>query len=346
MAKKEIVIRHTMDDILACYDDNKYRNPILKPYYLDDRDRNAQINANLLMEMKMIIKSRTDNIDPNDSSLITYIREYLNKVCASNIDEIINKLKLLNYSTQKHFEVLAKELIIKAMNDAMAYRGLESKELTTSQICVKIAGFFYQFCLTEENVKFGSILGQECSQHFRVLTHVTKENNGLFTAFMNKNNQQRINNYKAFVNLIGLLYVSNLFPAKIILTCLTTIKKLILQSNLSQEECDNYFGGYDKLMIHIVSKFNSELNLLEEKQEDELTVVDKAFIGEFFTVFDEVDKLNEEITQSIEKNSKNTDTMSAEKNNTIRKYSVGIHKLNVKKIKELRNKYDSLKQYI
>jgi hypothetical protein len=307
------------------------------------------------MEMKMIIKSRTDNIDPNDSSLITYIREYLNKVCASNIDDMINKLKLLNYSTQKHFEVLAKELIIKSMNDAMAYRGLESKELTTSQICVKIAGYFYPFCLTGEtkdgkddnnNVKFGSVLGQECSKHFKILTHVTKENNGLFTAFMNKNNQQRINNYKAFINLVGLLYVANLFPAKIILTCLSTIKKLILQSNLSQEECDNYYAGYDRLMVHIVSKFNAELNLLKEKQEDDITTADKAFIGEFFTVIDEVDKLNEDITLSIEKSSKNADTTSVEKNNTIRKYSIGIHKLTVKKMQELRNRYEVLKQYI
>jgi len=350
MAKKEILIRHAFDDIMGCYEDNKFRNPSLQAYYMDDRDRNTLINPVLLEEMKIVIKSRSDNIDPNDSSLMTYIREYLNKVCASNVNDIIDKLKVLNYSTQKHFELLAKELITKAMNDAMAYKNLESNtnDLTTSEICVKISQFFYPFCLAKDvdpadkadkadkadsvkadksiGVTFGSILGQECSQHFKILTQITKDNNGLYTAFMNKNNQQRINNYRAFMNLVGLLYVANLFPAKIVLSCLTTIKKLVLQSNLSQEECDNYYAGYDRLMMHITIKFGSDKHR-----------TGTSLAEEFRSVIDPITKLNAEINTAIDSMS---ESQTIEKNNTIRKYSIGIHKLHCKKIQELRAKYE------
>lgn len=335
MSKKEIVIRHTVEDIMGCYEDNMFRTSELAKYFVDEKDRNMPINQDLLDEMRNIVKSRTENIDPNDSSLMSYIREYLNRVCASNVDKIINDLKVLNYSTRKHFELLANELIVKSINDAMGYKGMESKDLTTSEICVKIAHEFYPFFLQDDNVSFGSVLGQHCSKYFKSFTEVSTEG-GVRTAYMNKFNQQRINNFKGLTNLIGLLYVSDLFPAKIIMSCLQMIKRLVIQSDLSQEECDNYYAGYNRLITHLISRF--------EVDDPQTTEVLPHMIEEFFTVIDKVNQLNDEILSMSLKNS-NTDNR-ADRLNSIRKYSISFHKLNMKKLTDLRAKYEILQTRI
>ena len=336
MSKKEIVvIRHAVDDIMGCYDENMFRNPDLTKYFVDEKDRNMPINQNLLDEIRNIVKSRTENIDPNDSSLMVYIREYLNRVCASNVDKIINDLKVLNYSTRKHFELLANELIVKAINDAMGYKGMESKDLTTSEICVKIAHHFYPFYLQDDNVSFGSVLGQYCSKYFKGFTEVTVES-GTKTGFMNKFNQQRINNYRGLTNLIGLLYVADLFPPKIIMSCLQMIKRLVIQSDLTQEECDNYYAGYTRLITHLISRF--------EVEDAETVELLPHLVEEFFTVIDQVDGINNEILSASLKNA-SSDNRS-DRNNSIRKYSISFHKLHMKKLTELREKYDVLQTRI
>jgi hypothetical protein len=336
MTKKEIVIRHTVDDLMGCYEENMFRTPELRDYYVDEKDRNTPIGQNLLDEMRNIIKSRTENIDPNDSSLMTYIREYLNRVCAANVDEIINKLKVLNYSTRKHFDLLANELVIKSLNDAMAYRGLESKDLTTSEICVKIAHHFYPFYLEDDEVSFGSVLGQLCSKYFKSFTQVSQENNGTITAYMNKFNQQRINNYKGLTNMIGLLYISDLFPAKIILSCLTTIKKLVIQSNLSQEECDNYYSGYDRLITHLISRF--------EVKNPHTAELHPHLVEEFFQITDPISEINNEILSTSLENASAENR--SDRNNSIRKYSINIHKLTIKKLGKLKESYVVLNERV
>ena len=332
MSKKEIVIRHTIDDIMGCLEDNMFRMPEFSKYFVDEKNRNVAINQNLLDEMRNIIKSRTDNIDPNDSSLMSYIREYLNRVCATNIESIISDLKRLNYSTRKHFDLLANELITKAINDAMGYKGMESKDLTTSEICVKIAHNFYPFYLEDDEVSFGQVLGQHCSKHFKSFTEVSLDNN-IKTAYMNKYNQQRINNYKGLTNLVGLLYIADLFPSKIVLSCLQVIKKLVIQSDLSQEECDNYYAGYNRLITHIISKF--------EVGDPKTVDIASHLITEFFDIYNQIDQINQEImTVSTANSSADSRT---ERNNSIRKYSITFHKLNMGKLSDLKNKYDILR---
>jgi hypothetical protein len=332
MSKKEIVvIRHAVDDIMGCYDENMFRTSDLSKYYVDEKDRNMPINQNLLDEMRNIVKSRTENIDPNDSSLMVYIREYLNRVCATNVDKIINDLKVLNYSSRKHFELLANELIVKAINDAMGYKGMESKDLTTSEICVKIAHHFYPFYLQDDNVSFGSVLGQHCSKYFKGFTEVSTES-GVKTAYMNKFNQQRINNYRGLTNLIGLLYVADLFPPKIIMSCLQMIKRLVIQSDLSQEECDNYYAGYNRLVTHLISRF--------EVEDPETAELLPHIVEEFYQIIDQIDAINNEILSISLKNASSDNR--ADRTNSIRKYSISFHKLNMKKLTELREKYEVL----
>jgi hypothetical protein len=331
MSKKEIVIRHTVDDIMACYEDNMFRTSDFSKYFADEKDRNMPVNQNLLEEMQNIIKSRTENIDPNDSSLMSYIREYLNRVCALNVDKIINDLQVLNYSTRKHFELLANELIIKSINDAMGYKGMESKDLTTSEICVKIAHHFHRFYIQDDDVMFGSVLGQHCSKYFKGFTDVSTEN-GTKTAYMNKFNQQRINNYKGLTNLIGLLYVADLFTAKIIMSCLQVIKRLVIQSDLSQEECDNYYAGYNRLISRLISRFDVD--------DPETAEVLPHLVEEFFTIIDQIDNINEDILTVSLKNA-SADSRS-DRFNSIRKYSISFHRLNMKKLSDIRAKYDVL----
>lgn len=331
MVKKEMVIRHNIDDIMGCLEKNSFRMEDMRSYYMDDKNRNTLINQKLLDEMKNIIKLRTDNIDPNDSSLMTFIREYLNRICTANVEDIIGKLMLLNYSTRNHFELLADELITKSINDAMAHKGLESKNNTLSEICVEVARNFYPFCLQDDDVTFGSVLGIKCSSYFKTFTEVRTEKKGK-TSFMNKFNQQRINNYKGLTNMIGLLYVVNLFPVKIVLNCINIIKRLVTESDLSQEECDNYYAGYDRLVTHIISKFDLE------SYED----VDKNIVSEFFEVLESIKNNNDEIVRKTNENSKVENR--SDRLNSIRKYSLSIHKLTMKKLDKLENVYIKLKE--
>lgn len=328
-AKKEIVIRHTVEDIMECFDDNKCRDKGLEDYYIDGKDRNARIGQNLLKEMSNIIQSRTENIDPNDSSLMAFIREYLNKVCTSNLTDIMGKLMALNYSTPKHFELLSQELIVKAMNDAMAYKGLESRDTTTSEICVQIAQTFFRFCLQDDDVTFGRILCNMCNHYFKTFMEVTTDKLGNKTAFMNKFNPQRVNNYKGLANFIGLMYVAKLFPYGIIMSCITKIKKMITDTDLSQEECDYYYTGYDRLMNHLISKFDID-------ESPEVTIV-----NEFFSIIGSIKALNDSILNESLQNSKAENRTN--RINSVRKYSIGIHKITVGKLEELEKKYIKFK---
>jgi hypothetical protein len=332
MVKKEIVIRHNIDDIMECVAENSFRTEDMRSYYLDNKNRDTPINQKLLTEIKNIIKFRTENIDPNDSSLMSYIREYLNRICASNIKEIIDKLMLLNYSTIHHFELLADELITKSINDAMAHKGLESKDITLSEICVEVSRNFYPFCLQDNDITFGSVLGKKCSTYFKTFTELTIEKKGSKTSFMNKFNQYRINNYKGLTNLIGLLYVANLFPVKIIMSCINVIRKLVVESNLSQEECDNYYSGYDRLVTRLISKFD------QKSYEN----VDSNLVTEFFEVLPFIKTHNDEILEKTNENSKTENR--ADRLNSIRKYSLSIHKLTMKKFSKLESVYTKLKE--
>lgn len=325
---KDVVIRHTVTDIIDCFDENKSREKSLEKYYIDGKDRNARIGQNLLKEMENIIRSRTENIDPNDSSLMAFIREYLNKVCASNVSDIIGKLMALNYSTQKHFELLAQELIMKAMNDVMAHKGMESRDRTTSEICVEISQTFFRFCLQDDDVSFGRVLCNMCNHYFKSFMDVTLDKADKKTAFMNQFNPQRVNNYKGLANFIGLMYVAKLFPHAIIMTCLTKIKKMIVETDLSQEECDYYYTGYNRLMSHVLAKFD-------------INEPDEVLVQEFFAIVKRLETLNGSILNESLKNAKAESR--TERKNSVRKYSIGVHRITIGKLEGLKERYTELR---
>lgn len=320
MSNEDVVIRYSIDDIIECSKGNDQRLAEMKDYFCDNRIRDSQISQILLGEMANIVKMRMDNINPNDASLMSYIREYLNKMCSTNIDATIDKLKILNYSTREHFELLANELILKSINDAMGYKGIETTEITTTEICVKISQYFYPFCLeiNGNDVSFGSVFANLCSKYFKKFTqisHGTKEN--INTAFMNKFNQQRVNNYKGLINLIGLMYIEGLFPNNIVMSCFNQITKLVIDSNLSQEECDNYFWGFDKLVNHFCSKYetNNDINTNESSPSQTPTTQNDDFA-------DIRDKLQTMINSINTKSQKDNN-----KTNSIRRYSLNILKI-------------------
>lgn len=304
---KSIVIRHDIKDILGALDCNKFRDPSLRDYYLDDFDKNAPIDKMLLNEMTSIVQSITSNIDPNDSNMVTFIREYLNKLCATNVSETKEKLLLLNYSAINHFELLANELILKCMNDVMAYKGLESSEPTMTELCVQIIQTFYPFCIQGDKTTFGQVLSSKCYKYFTDFLNITDK-----TAYMNKFNTQRVNNYKGLVNLIGHLYVAELFSDAIIVKCVASIKKQIVESDLSQEECDNYHSGYNLLIQRV----------LEDSRDSTIELLKTIQLA------------NKEILDTAQSNL-DLDIDKSELKNCIRKYSMTVHGVLMSKIDKI-----------
>src|SRR5205814_9313481 len=92
-------------------------------------------------------------------------------------------------------------------------------------------------------VKFKSVMTRECQLYFDKLTD-KKES-------MDQNNPHRVSNYKGFMNMIGLMYSNGLFPKDIVKMCFNKIIRLILDSGLPHDDCDNYYSGYERLMNRV-----------------------------------------------------------------------------------------------
>jgi len=209
-----------------------------------------------------IIVSILNNIDPNDILLKTTIRDILNKICIGNYDSAIENLKSLKYMNSNHFTILAREIIDRSMNDPVAYKGFTPSKSDNyiSNINASAAKEFTQFCIkTEDNdetIKFRDVLTSLCrSQYMDFMTETKK---------LDANNKHRSDNYKGFMNLIGLLYTKNILNTKIIITCLLGIKKLIFESDWTEVECENLYAGYERLCIQLI--FNIETTKCQDSE--------------------------------------------------------------------------------
>jgi hypothetical protein len=319
---QEVLIRYNIPEIYACRDANTILSKELEEYcYHKHKNPKSMIESELMKEVNEITNSLSQGINPNDITLKSMIRDNLNKISHSNYKDILAVLKSLNYSSENHFFLLATELIIKSMNDIMACKGLEStkNQLTPSEIYVNIAVEFSKFFIEEGNeiIKFQVVLGTTCQKYFKEF--VDKEMS------MDQNNPHRVSNYKGFMNMIGLLFYNNLFPLSIILKCFTRISNLILNSDLSQEECDNYYAGYERLLNQILNKYEDMLPKVD-KNSDQYKV-DKT---EFLTIYKFMKTMNAEISASTTDKPKGS----------IRKFSLMVHQQNINRLENLFNSFN------
>lgn len=313
MNNQEVLIKYNIDEIFACMDDNNLLPPELMEYCSHNFKRTRIILEDLKKPMDEITKSYFHGNNPNDISFKNIIRDNLNKINNNNYNNILEELKSLNYTSKNHFMMLVSELILKSMNDVLASKGVDNKDnKTPSEIYMNIAREFVGFYIKDNgnNIQFKNILIKECQNYFK---NFTDKNTS-----MDRNNPHRVSNYKGFMNMLGILYSLNIFPKEIIQKCLGKISKLIIASELSQDECDNYYNGYERLLNRILNHFDNNVqpNMLEEFN----TV--KSYIDDFNNKIDiacgaDVDKSNR----------------------PIRMFSLMVHKQNIKRLNSISDKY-------
>lgn len=316
MPDQGVLIKYNINEIFACQDVNSLMIKDLEQYCTHKNKSVKSALAELIKPMDDVTKSHNHGINPNDIILKNMIRDALNKINHNNYDNVLEDLKSLNYSCDKHFELLAKELIIKSMNDVMACKGIESSKTgqkTPSEIYMNIACEFSNYQIKQQNIsiKFKKILMKECYAYFEEFTNKKER--------MDQNNPHRVSNYKGFMNMIGLMYSYGLFPNKIIKICFNKIVKLMLESNLPHDDCDNYYSGYDRLINRMLAYFEKD-------------PIKKNMIEEFKEISDFIIETNEGILKACENANPKP----------IRKFSIVAHQQTILRFNKLCNLYENI----
>lgn len=309
------VVRYDMSEILDLMDTNRCRHSSLREYYVDNLNRNKDISTKTTDIMGKIIKLRCENVDPNDEVLMRSIKEYMNKLSIDTKNSIIEKIVNINYKTTHHYEFLVNEVIVKSMNDIVAYKGLEADGLIATDLYVMVIEQFYGTSI--DGVPFEYVLIKKIKHYFDEYTTVIDGRSN-----MNRNNTHRVNNYKGLMNLIGTLFVHDEEKYELLKKIITKVRDVITDYNLTQEECDNYYDGYDRILTHFIKRFN-----IDEEFIDEETV--SAFKSFYPFIVD----MNNHIVELSTSNMKS-------KKNTIRKMSLNRLTKKVQYIDTFAMKYD------
>jgi hypothetical protein len=316
--KREVLIKYNIDQIFACREENNVMPPELKEYCNNFTKGQISILTDLVKPMDDVTKSHSHGINPNDIILRNVIRENLNKLNNRNYSDVLKDIKGLNYSNETHFTLLATELIIKSMSDVMGSKGLDASkpgQKTPSELYIDVALEMSQFFIEKDDkvIKFKTVLSRNCQQYFNDLTNKDES--------MDHHNPRRLSNYKGFMNMVGLMYSYGLFPVDIVILSFQKIIKLILKSDIPQEDCDNYYSGYERLMNRVLSHF-------------EKTPVTSNMVDGFIVIKDNIKKLNDEITKSCEEPDK--------LKRPLRTFSIMTHQQNIARYTKLCELYKNM----
>jgi hypothetical protein len=132
------------------------------------------------------------------------------------------------------------------------------------------------------------------------------------TKILDSNNQYRVDNFKGFMNFLGLLFCAHILSHKIVNLCLSKLRDLMTTkywSEWGQSECENVYDGYKKLVHYVVVNYNKTSELKDS---------DKEFIKSVLSIHNNVKEINE-------------------KTNKLRKFTMMAHK-------DLENKLSKLVQ--
>ena len=260
MTESNVNISYDLDELLKYKDINNVLPEELQEYCLTINDSPLNIRPELIFEMKNITDSILNGLDPNDIVLKSSIREFLNKISKGNFDEYLSKLINLNYSNQQHYELLIYEILSRSMNDPVTSKGFDpsNTDVYISNINVDICKYFCDnFVIETNNISFKNILINLCKAQFKDFLDHNK--------YLDNNNKHRVDNFKGFMNFLGLLHNNQIISGEIILSCLELLKKLIYKSSWGEFECTNVFIGYDRLLNQLSFGI---LNNLEEYNSD------------------------------------------------------------------------------
>lgn len=296
--ESKVLVKYSIDTIFDCIEDNNVMLPELEKYCVDMYDLPLKMLSDFKNVMSNIVKSYSNNINQNDISFKNTIRECLNKINESNYDNVLVKLKSLEFTSDGLLSVLATELIIKSMNDVLAIKNIEVKtgHKTPSEIYISVITEF------SKNInKFKNVFSKECNICFTKFTDINES--------MDNNNPHHVSNFKGFMNMMGLCYVNKLFDETVIKICLDKIVGYItgsdIKDRLLQEESDNYYSGYERIVNRIV------------------TYYEKNFDNSYKNIYETIKNCNDLITKDCSTNK------------PLRKFSLLVHSQIVKRCDDL-----------
>jgi len=251
----------------------------------------------LLKEVGAVIDNFNSGKNPNDIIFKNLVIENLNKITQKNYTTIIEALKNLSYTKQDHFVTLSSDLLLRAMTDATAIKGVEMPvgQKSLSELYSDIVVEFSQLSIKENNndIKFIIVFMDHCQRYFTDFIDPTK--------ILDSNNQYRVDNFKGFMNFLGLLFCSHILSHKIVKLCLSKLRDLMTTkywSEWGQSECENVYDGYKKLVHYVVVNY-SKISELKDS--------DKEFIKSIISVHNSVKEIND-------------------KTNKLRKFTMMTHK--------------------
>jgi len=323
--KPTVSITYDINKIFECQNDNCVIIKDLEKYCEHTFKTPNIILTELMKQMDDITKSHSNGINPNDIILKSMVRDSLNKIVHSNYRSILEDLKSLNYTSENHFSLLANEIILKSMGDAMACKGIDvpkNGQRTPSEIYVDTAYEFASYMIDVDGnpIKFKNVMAKECQNYFNKFIDKKER--------MDHNNLTRISNFKGFMNMIGLLYAVGLFPCHIIDKCFEKITNLVVDTSLPQEECDNYYSGFERLMNRILYHFENENHNITNE------TVQRNKVNDFIEARKMIQKYNELVLTVCPDDGKNSNPK------TLRKFSGMVHNQNMLRFNALCEKYD------
>jgi hypothetical protein len=268
----KINISYSLNDFMKYKDVNNYLPMNLKTI-CNEMGGTIIIRDFILKEVELVIDNFNSGKNPNDLIFKNCIIEFLNKVNQKNYDTIIDGLKKLNYTNPEHFATLCNDILLRAMTDTTAIKGIEmpNGQKSLSDLYAAIVNEFQNHSIKYKNVdvKFLTIFLDSCQKLFVDYMDPKK--------VLDNNNQYRVDSYKGFMNFLGILFSNRILSHKIVLTCINKVKDLMMTQQWigwGQTECENIYDGYKKLLLHIVNLYQNKKDSNESDKEYVKSVLD------------------------------------------------------------------------
>jgi hypothetical protein len=282
MAK--INISYGLNEFMKYKDCNTMLPPNLKPL-CNDIGGTLILRDLILKEVGLVIDTFTNGKNPNDMIFKNSIIENLNKINQRNYQTILESLRSLSFSKYEHFSTFALDVLLRAMTDTTGVKGVEMPEgqKSLSELYADIIVEFSQLMIknNETEIKFINVFMDHCQKYFVDFMDPTK--------VLDTNNQYRVDNFKGFMNFLGILFEKHIISHKIILSCVTRLKDLMYTPQWitwGPNECENAYEGYRRILNHVHRVYNKK----------QLADTDKQFVKSILEVHNLVkvqnDKLN------------------------------------------------------
>lgn len=254
------LIRYSLDEFLLAKQKNS-SPPDELLNYMDRKKGTTALRDIYIPEMRDLINAIIKNIDISEITIKNSIRECLNKINSKNYEQNLEILKSLQIKSENSIHSLIVELITRSMNDTMSIKGFIDKE-TISDINVKIVFEFsnVEIVVNGTTIKFINMMITICKQY---IDDFLNPSNAL-----DFNNMHRVENFKGFMNFMGLLYINKIFGDRAIIACCQQIIKTLKSKfeKKKNEECNNIYKAYEKLLIQLTVLFkkDNKLKIIEK----------------------------------------------------------------------------------